>query len=149
MHKLYYINIRIVHILHEPIKAIRCILIFFAKDETPPDLRCYNITVRAPDDSDELPVDYNVTCVDVVDSSPTLTCNRTNGSVFSVGEQVVECWCQDDSGNEDHCSFTVTVVGRYHVMYYKLTKWIIDHVMHYKLIQWTVRSLSLVSICIM
>jgi len=54
-------------------------------------------------------VTYSAFANDAVDSTPSLTCEPTSGSMFAIGATTVTCTAEDDSGNEGSASFSVTV----------------------------------------
>ncbi len=53
---------------------------------------------------------FEATAQDAVNGATTVTCNRTSGSTFALGESKVTCSSADQAGNEGENSFTVTVV---------------------------------------
>jgi hypothetical protein len=54
-------------------------------------------------------VTYLTTALDSVDGSLPVTCDRTSGSTFALGTQVVHCIATDTHGNMGSASFGVTV----------------------------------------
>ncbi|MCU1483285.1 MAG: Hyalin [Actinomycetia bacterium] len=54
-------------------------------------------------------VGYAVSATDVVDPSPSVSCDRAAGSTFGLGATKVSCTATDHSGNSSTGSFTVTV----------------------------------------
>ena len=50
-----------------------------------------------------------LTVSDLVDPSPSLTCNHSSGDTFPVDTTTVTCTARDATGNVSHASFTVTV----------------------------------------
>ena len=48
---------------------------------------------------------------DNVDLSPSVVCSHSTQDVFEFGNTVVTCNATDYSGNNDTCSFLVTVLG--------------------------------------
>jgi hypothetical protein len=55
-----------------------------------------------------VPVTFSVTATDGTDPSPTVICTPSSGSLLPVGTTTVNCAATDASGNQSHCSFTVT-----------------------------------------
>jgi len=56
-------------------------------------------------------VPYEVTARDGVDPNPELSCSPPSGSVFPIGDAVVNCTATDASGNSSSASFAVHVRG--------------------------------------
>ncbi len=72
-----------------------------------------NIVVAAAS-ADGAMVEFNQpAAVDLVDTTPTVTCSAASGSPFPLGETTVSCMARDASDNESEpTTFTVTVVDR-------------------------------------
>ena len=51
------------------------------------------------------------TAVDNADPNIEVVCKPEPGTEFTVGVTVVQCNVTDESGNQDKCSFNVTVQG--------------------------------------
>ncbi|HEY2092722.1 MAG TPA: hypothetical protein VGJ81_12590 [Thermoanaerobaculia bacterium] len=77
----------------------------FVSDLTPPVL-----TVPADITTSNPVVTYNVTAVDDLDPSPTISCAPHSGSTFAPGVTTVNCEATDAFANTGFASFTVTVV---------------------------------------
>ncbi|HEX7056714.1 MAG TPA: S-layer homology domain-containing protein, partial [Bacilli bacterium] len=56
------------------------------------------------------PVAFAVTATDAADASPDLTCTRSSGAIFPLGDSTVTCLAKDDSGNVSFKSFNVNVI---------------------------------------
>lgn len=82
-----------------------------ARDTTPPIVTVpQDISINATSPAGAS-VDYTVTATDDVDPSPTLICTPPSGSVFAIGDTLVECTATDAAGNTASASFTVHVKG--------------------------------------
>ena len=68
-------------------------------------------TVTAEDNVDGTATldERNVLTQDDVGGSITISCNPPSGSVFPIGETVVECTATDEAGNIGRASFMITV----------------------------------------
>lgn len=76
----------------------------------PPQIRCPSNVVAWTCTSNGVPVQYPApTVIPGSDPTPTVTCVPPIGSVFPPGVTTVVCSAKDDCGNEDRCTFTVTV----------------------------------------
>jgi uncharacterized repeat protein (TIGR01451 family) len=80
------------------------------------DTNSPNITVPDPIEincatNDGAPVNYLVTASEDCDPNVTLVCTPPSGSVFPLGETIVECVATDSSGNSSEAEFVVTVVN--------------------------------------
>jgi large repetitive protein len=67
-----------------------------------------NITTEATSASGAA-VSFNVTATDNIDPSVTVSCSRTSGAMFPIGNTRVDCTATDDSGNTSSDSFQVRV----------------------------------------
>ncbi|XP_022103968.1 sushi, von Willebrand factor type A, EGF and pentraxin domain-containing protein 1-like isoform X2 [Acanthaster planci] len=43
--------------------------------------------------------------------NPTIDCQPASGNQFSIGDKLVTCTASDSAGNQEQCSFTVTIMG--------------------------------------
>ncbi|MFL6209387.1 MAG: PxKF domain-containing protein [Pyrinomonadaceae bacterium] len=82
-------------------------------DTTPPTISCpANIVVYLPVNSTAVSMVVNYPAVTASDScagTAAVTSAPASGSVFPVGTTTVNATATDASGNQSHCSFTVTV----------------------------------------
>ena len=80
-------------------------------DTTPPSITCPgNITKPADSGACQTAVTFaNPTVSDTCSTVGTPTCNPASGSVFQKGTTTVNCSVSDSAGNNNSCSFTVTV----------------------------------------
>ena len=79
------------------------------RDTTPPALTVpADITVKTLLKSGAK-VTYTAAATDLVDPSPTVSCNPASGSLFLVGTTTVTCTATDAAGNSSSKKFTVTV----------------------------------------
>jgi hypothetical protein len=80
-------------------------------DTAPPELVCLQNMVRECAGPEGVAVEYSSpTATDTCDPAPSLVCLPASGSIFLLGETVVTCTADDQSGNMVECTFTVTVV---------------------------------------
>lgn len=80
------------------------------QDTTPPDISVPgDVTIGTTVPAGAV-FNYAATATDLVDPSPSLTCNPPSGSLFPVGDTTVTCEAEDDAGNTSAASFTVTVI---------------------------------------
>jgi predicted dienelactone hydrolase len=56
-------------------------------------------------------VTYTVTAADDLDPDPTVRCTPSSGSLFAIGDTLVECDATDAGGNTANASFVVRVLG--------------------------------------
>jgi streptogramin lyase len=56
-------------------------------------------------------VSFEVSAADDTDGSVPVSCTPASGSVFAIGDTLVECTAVDAAGNDAHASFTVHVQG--------------------------------------
>ena len=78
-------------------------------DTLAPVLHLPSDIVRDAADPAGVAVDYVVTADDDTDEDPVVTCVPASGTVFPLGETVVNCTARDASGNESAGNFRVTV----------------------------------------
>ncbi|MDP8242953.1 MAG: HYR domain-containing protein [Candidatus Hinthialibacter antarcticus] len=86
-----------------------CSFDIYVDDTTPPIIQCLNdISVEAMS-SDGAVVEFVVSASDTVDSEVDVNCTPPSGSVFSLGDTLVQCIASDDAGNSSTCTFVVNV----------------------------------------
>jgi hypothetical protein len=73
---------------------------------------CDDITVEVDPEETGAVVMFDITATEGCEGSPEVTCEPSSGSFFLIGETTVTCTALDTCGDEDECSFTVTVVER-------------------------------------
>ena len=78
--------------------------------DNPPEIVCPDdIVVDATDASGAI-VDYpDPVASDVEDATVTVVCEPESGTLFAVGDTIVNCTATDSAGNTATCSFVVTV----------------------------------------
>jgi HYR domain len=80
------------------------------RDTTPPALTVpADITVKVAALASGAKVTFTVTATDLVDPTPTVSCNPASGSLFLIQTTTVTCTATDSSGNSSSKKFTVTV----------------------------------------
>ncbi len=80
-------------------------------DTTPPDMTCPGSQAIEATGPNGAVVTYSQpTVVDIADLSPTVISEPASGSVFGLGDTVVDCTAVDASGNVSSCSFVIAVV---------------------------------------
>ena len=80
-------------------------------DVDPPVLQCPADLVTARTSPCGAFVLYDVTATDNCARQVTVVCQPPSGSVFPIGESVVQCTATDFVGNSSQCSFKVTVAA--------------------------------------
>ena len=80
-----------------------------ASEDEPPVITCSDNVSEPCSDASGATVNFDVTATDDNDPNPIVVCTPASGSVFPIGETIVNCTATDVSGNVDSCSFTVTV----------------------------------------
>jgi len=78
-------------------------------DTTPPVLMLTNVTAEAASAAGAI-VTFTPTAVDETDGSVPVTCTPASGSMFALGDTLVQCSASDSHGNTAFGSFTVSVV---------------------------------------
>ena len=86
-----------------------CSFLVTVEDTTPPDLACPGDLTQECTGPSGAAVNFTVTATDICDSSPTVTCVPSSGSLFPFGATPVDCTATDAAGNSSMCSFLVTV----------------------------------------
>ncbi len=88
-----------------------CSFTVTVNDTQPPVITCpANITVSTANNQCQATVNYpNATATDNCSGVGTPVCTPASGSVFQKGTTTVNCTVSDSSGNQNSCSFTVTV----------------------------------------
>ena len=82
-------------------------------DDTDPTVTCpADIDLTAPSDSNGTAATFAASCTDNSGTDVQISCSPQTGDHFVIGESVVTCTCTDLAGNDDTCSFNVTVSGR-------------------------------------
>ncbi len=82
---------------------------FRVQDTTPPVIAVPAILVQIADAANGSVVSYVVTADDAVDSSSSVSCTPSSGSLFALGNTTVVCSSTDTHGNGSSETFTVTV----------------------------------------
>jgi hypothetical protein len=82
------------------------------RDTTPPTLTVPSGITTPASGPDGAAVSYSAKATDIVDPSPSVTCNPASGSTFPVGKTTVGCTAKDSSGNAASKSFDVTVTAQ-------------------------------------
>ncbi|MBI1853345.1 MAG: HYR domain-containing protein [Planctomycetes bacterium] len=79
------------------------------RDTTSPTITCpSNVTADCQNSGGAI-VTFNVSATDVCDSTATIVCSPSSGSLFPIGMTTVTCVAVDDSSNSSSCSFSVSV----------------------------------------
>jgi MYXO-CTERM domain-containing protein len=78
-------------------------------DTEPPVLTCPPAQVAEAVNAQGAPVSYPPATVTDADPSPTVRYSHASGSVFALGETMVDVTATDGSGNAATCAFSVTV----------------------------------------
>ncbi|MCI0744656.1 MAG: HYR domain-containing protein, partial [Verrucomicrobia subdivision 3 bacterium] len=89
----------------------RCTFFVEVEDERPPVLNCPSNLVVEAQGADGAIVQFHVSATDNSDTNVSLYCRPPSDSVFPTGMTQVICLARDDSGNEDICGFSVTVMN--------------------------------------
>jgi hypothetical protein len=80
-------------------------------DTTPPELALPGTVTADATSPTGAAVDYSVGATDNADPNPTVICGAASGSLFPVGNTVVQCTATDASGNTSSGEFIVHVNG--------------------------------------
>jgi hypothetical protein len=87
-----------------------CDAIITVEDNTNPVVTCpANITVGNDAGDCEAVVNFSATATDNCDGDVAITYSQNPGTAFPLGTTTVDVTATDDAGNQDFCSFTITV----------------------------------------
>ncbi|MBU1486493.1 HYR domain-containing protein [bacterium] len=85
-------------------------VIVTVRDTTAPVITCPSDITVEQETRAGTAVSYDVTATDICDADVTVVCSPPSGTVFPLGETIVNCIATDDSGNSSNSSFKVKVV---------------------------------------
>lgn len=81
-------------------------------DDVAPSITCPSDKVVAASSAQGTRVFYEATVVDDCDTAPVLKAEPPSGSIFPIGNTVVQCIATDSTGNKSVCRFNVTVLDQ-------------------------------------
>ena len=79
-------------------------------DNIPPVLTLPSDITASAQSADGAIVNFTVSAIDAVDGPVPATCTPASGSLFPIGQTMVNCSASDSKGNTANGSFTITVV---------------------------------------
>ena len=92
----------------------------FYQDQTDPELTCPDDkTLFIPASSNKVELQFTVNCTDNSRENIIPNCSRPESGDYlflADSPDTVYCTCEDDSGNQDLCNFTVIVNGQFKLL---------------------------------
>ncbi len=84
---------------------------YTVNDTLPPVITCPdNIVAEGQSPNGAVVIYVSPTAVDSLDPAPIVISTPVSGSLFALGDTIVECTASDASGHVSNCTFTVSVV---------------------------------------